>query len=49
MPSAPQGYGNGNAQFAGAGIAGQAGAQWNTTFGKHIFTCERLILSLNKK
>ncbi|VDN03674.1 unnamed protein product [Thelazia callipaeda] len=33
VPSAPQGYGNGNAQFAGAGIAGQAGAQWNTTFG----------------
>uniref|UniRef100_A0A915PJM8 K Homology domain-containing protein n=1 Tax=Setaria digitata TaxID=48799 RepID=A0A915PJM8_9BILA len=33
VPSAPQGYGNGNAQFAGAGIAGQTGAQWNTTFG----------------
>lgn len=37
VPNAPQGYGNGNAQFASAGIAGQAGAQWNTTFGKTIF------------
>lgn len=37
VPGAPQGYGNGSTQFPGAGIAGQAGAQWNTTFGRLCF------------